>query len=35
MIAGIAGLGHIAITAGMIVIFVALRRAITDGTPTK
>ena len=28
MIAGIAGLGHIAITAGMIVFFVALRRAV-------
>lgn len=28
MIAGIAGLGHILITAGMIVFFVALRRAV-------
>lgn len=28
MIAGIAGLGHIVLTAGMIVFFVALRRAI-------
>ncbi|WP_336651689.1 MULTISPECIES: DUF2871 domain-containing protein [unclassified Leucobacter] len=28
MIAGIAGLGHIFITAGMIVFFVALRRAV-------
>lgn len=33
MIAGIAGLGHIAITAGMIVFFVALRRAVTERTP--
>lgn len=28
MISGIAGLGHILITAGMIVFFIALRRAI-------
>lgn len=28
MIAGIAGLGHILITAGMIVFFIALRRAV-------
>lgn len=35
MIAGIAGLGHIAITAGMIVFFVALRRAVLDRTPAK
>lgn len=28
MIAGIAGLGHMLITAGMIVLFVALRRAV-------
>lgn len=28
MISGIAGLGHISITAGMIVFFIALRRAI-------
>ena len=33
MIAGIAGLGHIAITAGMIVFFVALRRAVTGRAP--
>ena len=33
MIAGIAGLGHIAITAGMIVFFIALRRAVTGSTP--
>ena len=33
MIARIAGLGHIAITAGMIVFFVALRRAVTGRTP--
>ena len=33
MIAGIAGLGHIAITAGMIVFFIALRRAVTESTP--
>ena len=33
MIAGIAGLGHILITAGMIVFFVALRRAVTGRTP--
>ncbi|QBE49817.1 DUF2871 domain-containing protein [Leucobacter triazinivorans] len=32
MIAGIAGLGHIAITAGMIVFFVALRRAVMRST---
>ena len=30
MIAGIAGLGHIFITAGMIVFFVALRRAVAE-----
>ena len=37
MIAGIAGLGHIAITAGMIVFFVALRCAVTGraATPGK
>lgn len=29
MISGIAGLGHIAITAGMIVFFVLLRRAVS------
>lgn len=28
MISGIAGLGHISITAGMIVFFIALRRAV-------
>ena len=28
MISGIAGLGHIAITAALIVFFVALRRAV-------
>lgn len=28
MISGIAGLGHIFITAGMVVLFIALRRAI-------
>lgn len=33
MIAGIAGLGHMLITAGMIVFFVALRRAVTRSTP--
>ena len=33
MIAGIAGLGHIAITAGMIVFFVALRRAVIGRVP--
>ena len=33
MIAGIAGLGHILIAAGMIVFFVALRRAVTDRSP--
>lgn len=31
MIAGIAGLGHILITAGLIVFFVALRRAVLGG----
>ncbi|WP_040155880.1 DUF2871 domain-containing protein [Mobilicoccus massiliensis] len=30
MIAGIAGLGHIALTAGMIVFFIALRRAVVN-----
>ena len=30
MIAGIAGLGHMLLTAGMVVLFVALRRAVTD-----
>lgn len=33
MIAGIAGLGHILITAGMIVFFVALRRAVLASAP--
>lgn len=33
MIAGIAGTGHILITAGMIVFFVALRRAVTNSVP--
>lgn len=33
MIAGIAGLGHMLITAGMIVFFVALRRAVLRRTP--
>ncbi len=31
MIAGIAGLGHMLLTAGMIVLFVALRRAVVRG----
>lgn len=35
MIAGIAGLGHIAITAGMILFFVALRRAVADRAPAQ
>ncbi|HWU29077.1 MAG TPA: DUF2871 domain-containing protein [Microbacterium sp.] len=30
MIAGIAGLGHILITAGLIVFFIALRRAVAS-----
>lgn len=30
MIAGIAGLGHILLTAAMIVFFIALRRAVLD-----
>lgn len=40
MIAGIAGLGHMLVTAGMIVFFIALRRAVMRhnavklGTPT-
>ena len=35
MISGIAGLGHMLITAGMIVFFVALRRAVLRSkTPT-
>ena len=33
MIAGIAGLGHMLITAGMIVFFVALRRAVLQRVP--
>lgn len=33
MIAGIAGLGHIFITAAMIVFFIALRRAVLDRSP--
>lgn len=33
MIAGIAGLGHMLLTAGLIVFFVALRRAVLDRTP--
>ncbi|MEB4615340.1 DUF2871 domain-containing protein [Leucobacter sp. M11] len=32
MISGLAGLGHILITAGMIVFFVALRRAVPRGS---
>lgn len=35
MIAGIAGLGHMLITAGMIVFFVALRRAVLGRTPAS
>jgi acyl-CoA synthetase (AMP-forming)/AMP-acid ligase II len=31
MIAGIAGLGHILVTAGLIVFFLALRRAVAPG----
>ncbi|WP_282846349.1 DUF2871 domain-containing protein [Microbacterium oxydans] len=34
MIAGIAGLGHMLLTAGMIVFFIALRRAVVDRTAT-
>lgn len=33
MIAGIAGLGHILITAGMVVFFIMLRRCITATEP--
>lgn len=33
MIAGIAGLGHIILTAALIVFFVALRRAVLDRVP--
>ena len=33
MIAGIAGLGHMLITAGMIVFFLALRRAVLRPAP--
>lgn len=33
MISGIAGLGHILLTAAMIVFFVALRRAVLERTP--
>lgn len=32
MIAGVAGLGHMAITAGMVIFFVALRRAVVGLT---
>ncbi len=35
MIAGIAGLGHIAITAGMLIFFTALHRAVLDRAPAK
>lgn len=36
MIAGIAGLGHMLLTAGMVVFFVALRRAVLNRTaPTE
>jgi len=31
MISGIAGLGHMSITAGMILLFVMLRRNVTEG----
>ncbi|WP_420114367.1 DUF2871 family protein [Pseudactinotalea sp.] len=34
MIAGIAGLGHMLLTAGMILLFLALRRAIVSPEPT-
>lgn len=34
MIAGIAGLGHMLITAGMIIFFIALRRAIVGKSVT-
>ncbi|MGB3374021.1 MAG: DUF2871 domain-containing protein [Microbacterium sp.] len=33
MIAGIAGLGHILLTAALIVFFVALRRSVLDRVP--
>lgn len=35
MISGIAGLGHILITAGMIVFFVALSRAVQQDTASR
>lgn len=35
MIAGIAGIGHLANTAGMIVFFIALRRAVTERAPAE
>lgn len=35
MIAGIAGLGHMLITAGMVLLFLALRRAITAQAPAE
>lgn len=35
MISGIAGLGHMLITAGMIVFFVALRRAVIQPAPAQ
>ncbi|QIM19552.1 DUF2871 domain-containing protein [Leucobacter coleopterorum] len=34
-ISGIAGIGHILLTAGMIVLFVALRRAVAPSKHTK
>lgn len=34
MIAGIAGLGHMLLTAGMILLFLALRKAISASTDT-
>ncbi len=35
MIAGIAGLGHMLIAAGMIVFFIALRRAVVSRAPAQ
>ncbi|WP_129661247.1 DUF2871 domain-containing protein [Rothia uropygialis] len=35
MISGIAGLGHISISAGMIVLFIALRRAISKASENR
>lgn len=35
MIAGIAGIGHILLTAGMVVLFIALRRAVVRASDER